>query len=88
MADTRLWAEQQFGRCKLGDVRRTQRLEVYAARQAVQPDASTNAVCEGDDIVAEGTYRWLRNPVVDPTAVDAGRFQRTADICRERALVT
>jgi Transposase DNA-binding/Transposase DDE domain len=83
VADPRRWAEQQFGECMLGDVRRTQRLVDYAARQVAQPEASTNAVCAGDDVVAEGAYRWLRNSAIDPKAVDEGPFQATARICQQ-----
>jgi hypothetical protein len=35
------WAEQQFGECKLGDVRRTNRLVQVAAQAAARPDGST-----------------------------------------------
>jgi hypothetical protein len=87
VANVQQWAEQQFSRCELGDVRRTQRLVDYAARQAAQPDASTNAVCAGDDAVAEGTYRWMRNSAIDPKGVDEGPFAATVDACRGRELV-
>jgi hypothetical protein len=87
MADPRRWAEQQFGECVPGDVRRTSRLVDYASRQAAQPEASTNAVCAGDDAIAEGTYRWMRNPGIDPKAVDEGPFRATAQICEGRAIV-
>jgi len=81
------WAEQQFGSCELGDVRRTRRLVDYAARQASQPDASTNAVCAGDDAVAEATYRWMRNAAIDAKAVDEGPFKATKEDCRGRELL-
>ena len=35
------WAEQQFGECDLGDVRRTNRLVQVAAQAAARPDGST-----------------------------------------------
>ena len=35
------WAEQQFGQCALGDVRRTKRLVQVAAQAAARPDGST-----------------------------------------------
>ena len=35
------WAEEQFGRCALGDKRRTRRLVQYAAQVAAAPNAST-----------------------------------------------
>lgn len=87
VADVHEWAEQQFGCCDLGDVRRTQRLVDYAARQAAQPDSSTNAVCAGDDAVAEGTYRWLRNDAIDPDAVCEGAFKATVEACRGREVM-
>jgi hypothetical protein len=74
VADVEHWVEQQFGRCDLGDIRRTQLLLAHAARQAAQPDGSTNAVCAGDDAVAEGACRWMRNSAVGPKAVDQGPF--------------
>ena len=87
VGDPRQWAEQQFGECELGDTRRTQRLVDYAARQVAQPEASTNAVCDGDDAVAEGVYRWLRNPAIEAKAVDEGPFGVTAGRCADCALV-
>jgi hypothetical protein len=87
LADVERWAEEQFGSCELGDARRTQRLLDYAARQAAQPEASTHAVCGGDDAVAEGTYRWMRNGSIDPKAVDEGPFRATAAACSDREVV-
>src|SRR5512138_3150382 len=86
VGDPRQWAEQQFGECELGDCRRTQRLVDYAARQVEQPQASTNAVCGGDDAVAEGVYRWLRNPAISAKAVDEGPFGATAKLCADCAV--
>ena len=76
--DTKEWAEQTFGSCDLGDKRRVTRLVDYACRQAEDPEGSTNKVCKGDDAAAEGSYRFLRNDVVDPTAIDEGAFGFTA----------
>lgn len=87
VGDPRQWAEQQFGDCELGDSRRTQRLVDYAARQVARPEASTNAVCGGDDAVAEGVYRWLRNPAISAKAVDEGPFSATAKVCADFAVV-
>jgi hypothetical protein len=82
-----VWATRQFGSCELGDVRRKARLIDYAARQVAHPEASTHSVCEGEDAVVEGTYRWLRNAAVDPNAVMQGPYQATVDACGERELV-
>jgi hypothetical protein len=87
VGDPRQWAELQFGECKLGDSRRTQRLVDYAARQAARPEASTNSVCGGSEAVAEGVYRWLRNPAIEAKAVDEGPFGVTAAMCADCAVV-
>jgi hypothetical protein len=81
------WAAEVFGRCELGDVRRTKRLVDYAGRQMRYPNESTNRACEGDDAVAEASYRLLRNEEVTPEAVEAGPFAHTRELCRERELV-
>lgn len=39
--DVNKWAQQQFGTCELGDLRRTRRLVQFAAQVAADPDAST-----------------------------------------------
>ncbi|MCY2988809.1 MAG: transposase DNA-binding-containing protein [Planctomycetota bacterium] len=39
--DVNKWAQQQFGSCELGDLRRTRRLVQFAAQVAADPDAST-----------------------------------------------
>ena len=39
--DVNQWAQEQFGECELGDVRRTKRLVHYAAQAAANPDGST-----------------------------------------------
>ena len=45
MASTSLnvneWSQEQFGRCELGDRRRTARLVRYAAQAAADPSSST-----------------------------------------------
>ena len=35
------WSQEQFGRCELGDRRRTARLVRYAAQAAADPSSST-----------------------------------------------
>lgn len=81
------WAEQQFGGCDLGDVRRTRRVVEYATRQAEHPSGSTNAVCRGDEAAAEGAYRMLRNSKIDPNALEERPFEVTAQRCAEREVV-
>lgn len=44
--DVNRWAQQEFGLCDLGDVRRTRRLVKFAAQIAAKPDGSTPAQTE------------------------------------------
>lgn len=85
--DSLAWAEQQFGQCELGDVRRTRRVVQYAARQAERPSSSTNAVCRGDEAAAEGAYRMLRNHQIKPEALEKGPYDLCAGQCAERDVV-
>lgn len=81
------WAQQQFGSCELGDRRRTKRLVSYAAAQMEDPRASTNSICRGNDAVAEGAYRLLRNKHVKPEAIEQGPFSYTAEETAKREVV-
>lgn len=85
--DAQSWARKQFGSCELGDERRTKRLVNYASRQVRAPEASTHAVCDGSDAVAEGTYRWLRNEAISADAVMEGPIQATVEECRGRDIL-
>lgn len=80
-SDTSEWAAVMFGRCDLGDVRRTRRAVDYAARQAANPGGSTYEVCEGNGAAAEAAYRFMRNDAVDPETLEAGPFQHNAAQC-------
>lgn len=75
------WAEETFGNCKLGDSRRTRRLVTYAALQAANPEATTNAACCGDIAAKEGAYRLLRNKAVRAEDIDEGVFEVAAECC-------
>jgi hypothetical protein len=77
--DPKAWAEGVFGRCALGDARRTRRLVDYASREASHMAHSTSAACEGDDAAAEGAQRLLRNENVDPGSIAEGGFQATVE---------
>jgi hypothetical protein len=60
LLDTEKWAQQQFGRCELGDLRRTERLVKFAAQVAADPDASTPGQTERwSDLKA--AYRLIDN---------------------------
>jgi hypothetical protein len=71
-----LWSKLQFGRCELGDQRRTQRLVQYARQMAERPDASTPQQTEswGD---CKAAYRLFDRPEVTFEAVTAAHYERT-----------
>jgi len=87
VADVREWANSIFGGCDLGDARRVDRLVDYAARQAVEPAASTSAACKGDSAAHEGSYKLLRNPNVRPADIDDGAFDAVAEHAENYELV-
>jgi Transposase DNA-binding len=74
--DTEQWAQQQFGACDLGDVRRTRRLVKFAAQVAGDPDASTPGQTEHwSDLKA--AYRLLDRKQVTFDAVATPHWQQT-----------
>jgi hypothetical protein len=85
--DSQRWAIEQFGRCKLGDVRRTKRLIDYAARQVQDPQGSTYRACQGDGAAVEGAYGLLENDEVLPEAIEEGVFRAAADAAAKCELV-
>ena len=81
------WAQENFGRCDLGDKRRGARLVRIAGDLARNTGASLLKSCDGDEAAAEGLYRWLRNAEVDPDAIAEGGFEATAQRAQLRAVV-
>lgn len=74
--NTEKWAEQHFGSCDLGDVRRTQRLIKFAAQVAGNPDASTPGQTEKwCDLKA--AYRLIDNEKVTFDAIAGPHWQQT-----------
>jgi len=70
------WSQEQFGRCELGDRRRTARLVRYAAQAAADPSSSTPHQTEcWDDCKA--AYRLIENEEVSFTAITAPHYQTT-----------
>ena len=70
------WSQEQFGRCELGDRRRTARLVRYAAQAAADPSSSTPRQTESwDDCKA--AYRLIENEDVTFAAVTAPHYQVT-----------
>lgn len=74
--DTQDWAEEQFGACELGDLRRTRRLVKFAAQVAADPDASTPGQTERwSDLKA--AYRLIDNDDVTFDAVAGPHWEQT-----------
>lgn len=55
-----LWAEQQWGTCALGDIRRTRRAVLIGQQMAAHPDWSLPQQM-GDSAALAGAYRLLNN---------------------------
>lgn len=82
------WAQENFGRCDLGDKRRGARLVGIAGDLARNAGASLLKSCEGDEAAAEGlSDRLLRNAEVDPDAIAEGGFEATAQRARSCELL-
>jgi hypothetical protein len=74
--DVKKWAEEQFGTCQLGDVRRTRRLVQFAAQVAADPDGTTPLqVEEWSDLKA--AYRLIEEEDVTFTGIAEPHWQLT-----------
>ena len=71
VTDAACWADENFGRCDLGDKRRRARLVRVASDLARRAGSSLLQACDGDDAASEGLYRLLRNEAVAPAAIAA-----------------
>ena len=81
-----VWSEKQFGRCELGDRRRTERLIRYAPQMAEKPDASTPKQTETwSDCNA--VYRLFARPEVTFEAVTQTHCQNTLSMPPGRYLI-
>lgn len=77
--DTIRWSEQMFGRCELGDVRRTRRMVKLGAQLAAHVGQAPASACRGDAAANEGAYRLVRNEAVDPGSIADGGFKASAE---------
>lgn len=71
------WATSVFGKTQLGNKLRTRRLVEVAASLAVSPGATVNASARGNQALAEGAARLLRNPHFDADGISEGGFDHT-----------
>lgn len=74
--DNDTWVSEQFGGCRLGDKRRTGRLQVVARNMLAAPEKSIPAQNEVWSDV-KGAYRLLDNPEVTFAAVGESHWQMT-----------
>lgn len=74
--DVDVWAEEQFGACELGDVRRTRRAVLTAARFAADSSGSTPEQTEtwGD---CKAAYRLIDNPHVTFRSLAGPHWEQT-----------
>jgi len=81
------WSRWQFGRCQLGDVRRTKRLEDIGARLARHAGSSLAQCSRGDMVATLGSYRLMNNEHVDPEAIAEGGFAAVAKAVQGEGLL-
>lgn len=81
------WSHRLFGRCDLGDVRRTRRLVDVGARLSRHAGASLAQCCQGDTAAVLGSYRLIGNEKVAPAAIAAGGFSATVEAAQEAGLL-
>jgi hypothetical protein len=70
------WSQEQFGRCALGDRRRTARLVRYAAQAAADPSSSTPRQTESWD-ECKAAYRLIDNEEVTFAAITDPHYRAT-----------
>jgi hypothetical protein len=84
--EPRVWAEEQFGACQLGDKRRTKRLIQVAAQVAADPSASfPEQAGSWSDLKA--AYRLFDQEGVSFDAIAEPHWQQTRARCPGRYLV-
>jgi hypothetical protein len=83
---TERWAREEFGTAKLGDVRRTRRLQVIASGAAERPAGKVSVVFDRME-QREGAYDFLESEHVTAAAVAESMFAATVQRARgERAV--
>lgn len=81
MAAGKSWAENELGRARLGDVRRTRRLIQIAEQRLQRPAASLPESC-GSWAATKALYRLMDNKALTPTAVlDSHREATLKRVC-------
>ena len=81
ISDVQSWSENTFGKCALGDARRTMRLVKMAASLAKSIGQSVVKSID-DESQVEGAYRLLRNAQVVSEDIAEGGFCATAALVK------
>ena len=77
------WAQEVFGRCELGDARRTHRLVKTAGMLARRVGEAAVSASDGDEAASEGAYRLIRNKAVGAAKIAEGGFAATVAAAEE-----
>jgi hypothetical protein len=83
ISDVQSWSENTFGKCALGDARRTKRLVKMIASLAKSIGQSVVKSID-DESQVEGAYRLLRNAEVLSEDIAEGGFSATAALVKDR----
>ncbi len=78
--DEHRWAAEEFAHCKLGDVRRRQRLVRMAAAVAAAPAGKVTEVF-GDVASREGAFRFLEKATIEAKALQRSVREATLERC-------
>lgn len=87
MLSDRRWAEEMFGKARLGDCRRTRRLVDLAEVLAGRPNESIAASTKGDKTRQEGSYRFIRNDAVGSQDITEAGCDAALRQCKEKPLI-
>ena len=82
ISDVQSWSESIFGKCALGDARRTKRLVKMSASLARSTGLSVVKSID-DESQVEGAYRLLRNEQVLSDDIAEGGFSATAAMVKD-----
>src|SRR5512136_837220 len=72
------WSTHEFGRAKLGDMRRTERLIAMGSRVAEQPAGNITAVF-GDAAEREAAFRLVENEAIEGREITSAAGKAAAE---------
>lgn len=86
LENTYAWAEEQFGKTRLGDPRRTNRLVKLAATLANDPGKPLVNITQSPADM-EGAYRFIRNEHISASSIAESGFQATVERSKQHELL-